>query len=172
MIQYSQFVGFFCTMKTISEQIKPEIIQKAKKLALITQFLHPALPAECLPHVRVAGIRQGTLVLVTDSPVWTTRLRQLSAQILQYIHDNNQQFTACLYQPDATTRNSRIVHHLQIKTRFQQDTKPLHPVRTSPKQKRHISKKTADLLTQSANYIGDEQLKSALKRLARHHDTF
>ena len=76
-------------MKPLNEQIDPEFMIQAKKLAQYTQLLQKILPIECRNHVQVANIRNQNLMLITDSPVWTTRLRQLCPQILQFIRENS-----------------------------------------------------------------------------------
>jgi len=145
-------------MKSINEQIGAKFIIQAKKLAGYKQLLRSVLPAECLDHVEVANIRDQNLMLITDSPVWTTRLRQLSPQILQFIRENT---------PDGDRR--QIIHHIQISTRY-------HPSNGSQQQslnkkdrpKLQISDKTATLLSQSAESIDHPQLKSALLKVASH----
>ncbi len=147
-------------MKSINEQISAKFIIQAKKLAYYTKLLRNILPVECHNHVEVANIRDQNLMLITDSPVWTTRLRQLSPQVLQFIREN----TAA----DNTDRR-QIIHHVQISTRY-------HSIngseqQTLNKKNRHkpqISEKTAALLSQSANSIDHPQLKSALLKVASH----
>ena len=137
-------------MKTINEQINPKFVNQAKKLTQITQMLHNILPIECRNHVQVANIRQQILMLITDSPVWTTRLRQLSPQILQYIRDNSSKFDACFN--DADNNRNQIIHHIQISTRYH--TTNANEKQSSTKKNQHkpeISNKTAELLSQSAN---------------------
>jgi hypothetical protein len=155
-------------MKTINEQINPKFVNQAKKLTQITQLLHQILPVECRNHVQVANVRQQILMLITDSPVWTTRLRQLSPQILQYIHENSSKFDSCFN--DAYSNRRQIIHHIQISTRYH--TKSANEKQVATKTNLHkpeISKNTAELLSQSANSIGHQQLKTALLKLARHN---
>jgi len=144
-------------MKPLNEQFNVDYVKQAKKLTEFKQLLSNILPIECLKHVEVANIRNQNLMLITDSPVWTTRLRQLSPQILDFIHKNAQK-----------GKNLEIIHHVQISTRYltaaetqSQDTKSI-------KQKpMPISQKTAELLSQSANSINDPQLRQALLRMAK-----
>jgi len=162
--KYSQYVNFFNSMKSINEQISPEIVIQAKKLAKFTHLLHQILPAECRNHVEVANIRNQNLMLITDSPVWTTRLRQLSPQILQYIQENS---------TDTDTRdgNNQVIHHVQIRTRYNAaGNNELHASKIEKKPVPRISEKTAELLSQSANSINSEKLKTALLKIAKHVD--
>ncbi len=147
-------------MKPINEQISAKFIVQAKKLTRYKSLLRKILPVECYDHVEVANIRDQNLMLITDSPVWTTRLRQLSPQILQFIRDKTS---------DAQADRAQIIHHIQISTRY-------HPSNDSQRQtlnkkNRHtlqISDKTATMLSQSADSIDHPQLKSALLKIASH----
>ncbi len=147
-------------MKPINEQISAKFIVQAKKLTRYKSLLRNILPVECYDHVEVANIRDQNLMLITDSPVWTTRLRQLSPQILQFIRENTS---------DAQADRAQIIHHIQISTRY-------HPSNGSQQQtlnkkdrpRLQISDKTATLLSQSANSIDHPQLKSALLKVASH----
>ena len=165
--KYSQSVDFFSTMKPFSEQIDPRFIIQAKKLAQYSQLLQQILPIECRNHVEVANIRNQNLMLITDSPVWTTRLRQLCPQILQFIRENS-------VNTDTSNKKTQIIHHIQISTRYN----PANAKQTGARQQqissereRHrprLSEKTAELLSQSANSMSHQPLKTALLKVARH----
>ena len=148
-------------MKPINEQISPKFVIQAKKLAKYTQLLRNILPIECHSHVQVANIRDQNLMLITDSPVWTTRLRQLSPQILQFLQDRS--------GSDGKDGNhTSVIHHVQISTRYQiaRADSPLAPqIKKRPKPT--ISANTAKILSQSANSIEHEALKAALLKLSK-----
>ena len=141
-------------MKPINEQINPNILIQAKKLTQFMQLLQNILPIECRNHVQVANIRNQNLMLITDSPVWTTRLRQLSPQILQYASSN---------------KKTEIIHHIQISTRYNSTpgSAPTSPAESN-QHKPEISEKTANLLSQSAASISHQQLKKSLLKIASH----
>jgi len=146
-------------MKPLNEQIDPKYTIQARKLAKYTQLLNQILPIECRGHVEVANIRQQNLMLITDSPVWTTKLRQLSPQILAFIHKNS----------NTSDNQSHVIHHVQISTRYHANQPKAHPSSTkSNRQRPHISENVAELLSQSANSIDSPTLKAALLRVARH----
>ena len=143
-------------MQRLNEQISSKFVNQAEKLDQYTRILQKVLPIECRGHVQVANIRQQNLILITDSPVWTTRIRQLSPAILQFIRENN-------------SGGEQIIHHVQISTRYQNNAtdeqwQHVEKKRAIPK----ISEKTAELLSQSANSIDHQQLKDALLRVASH----
>jgi hypothetical protein len=145
-------------MKPINEQFKPEFLVQARKLAYFTQLLHGILPVECRGHVTVANVRNQNLMLITDSPVWTTRLRQLSPQILQFIRKNTAN----------NSNNKEQIHHVQISTRYQASSPDQQQAKKKDKPDLQISDKTSSMLLQSADSIQHQQLKASLLRLARH----
>ncbi|MBE9560961.1 MAG: DUF721 domain-containing protein [Proteobacteria bacterium] len=146
-------------MKSINEQINPEFVIQAKKLAAFSRLLRRVLPPECHGHVEVANIRDQNLMLITDSPVWTTKLRQLSPQILQFIQSN----TA------GDTNRAPIIHHIQISTRYHApDSGEQQALNKKNRHKVQISEKTATMLSQSADSIEHQQLKTALLKIASH----
>ena len=151
-------------MKSINEQINPKLVIHAQLLAKYTELLRKILPSECHEHVKVGNIRNQNLMLIADSPVWTTKLRLLSPQILQFLRKNSTII-------DAATNTAQIIHHVQISTRYQAtgvDTGTDKSLSGSTRQQPHISKKTAKLLSQSASSINHQQLKAALLRVASH----
>ena len=146
-------------MKSINEQINPEFVIQAKKLAEFSRLLRRVLPPECHGHVEVANIRDQNLMLITDSPVWTTKLRQLSPQILQFIQSN----TA------GDVNRAPIIHHIQISTRYHApDSGEQQALNKKNRHKVQISEKTAAMLSQSADSIEHQQLKTALLKIASH----
>ncbi len=144
-------------MKPINEQISPDFVKQAKKLSQYKQLLSNILPVECRNHVEVANIRNQNLMLITDSPVWTTRLRQLSPQILEFIRKNN-----------SNVNNSQTIHHVQISTRYQSATEQRSQASVVKRQAPQMSNKTSKLLSQSANFIDNPKLKQALLKVAKH----
>ena len=154
-------------MKSFSEQIDPRFMIQAKKLAKYSRLLQQILPIECRNHVEVANIRNQNLMLITDSPVWTTRLRQLCPQILQFIRENS-------VNTDTSNKKMQIIHHIQISTRYnpanarQTGTRQQQISSERERQRPRISEKTAELLSQSANSMSHQPLKTALLRVASH----
>jgi hypothetical protein len=144
-------------MKPINEQINAKFVIQAQKLTQFNQLLHSFLPIEYRNHVAVANIRDQNLMLISDSPVWTTRLRQLSPKILQFISENSSKI------------DNTQIHHVQISTRYHASNQQTQQS-SSNKHKPKISEKTAELLMQSASSINDQRLKSALIKIAGHGD--
>lgn len=142
-------------MKLINEQISPNFVKQARILDGFMPFIRSVLPPEFHAHVKVANIRSNSLILVTDSPVWTTRLRQLSSHILQALKDNS-----------SNLPKTQIIHHIQIQTRYQAGGSP--PPKRTVKHKPGLSRSTAERLNQSADSIEDPELKRALSKLAQN----
>ena len=150
-------------MKLINEQISPKFVIQAKKLAKYTKLIRNILPVECHSHVQVANVRNQNLMLITDSPVWTTRLRQLSPQILQYIRDSSLNAN----KDDNNFSSEPVIHHVQISTRYQTagDNPTSAQIKNRPRPE--ISEKITEMLSQSANSIEYQPLKVALLKLSQ-----
>jgi len=88
---------------------------------------------------------------MTDSPVWTTRLRQLGPRILTILQNSGR----------------KNLLHIRVFSRPAQSpvAKPPGSVKTKPKT---ISRQSSLLLNQTASFIGDDGLREALLKLARH----
>ncbi len=138
-------------MKPLSRLLDPALLARSRRYDRLSLHLRQSLPAECDGHYAIAGIHQQELVIVVDSPVWATRLRQLAPQILALA---SEQQTA--------------LHHIQIKTRLP-NAEPLRitpPVRSV---KRQLSPRASQQLSSAAAGIADPSLKNALLKLARRH---
>lgn len=114
-------------------------------------MLRGELPPETDGHYHVANIQGRTLVIMTDSPVWTTRLRQLGPRILTILQNSGR----------------KNLLHIRVFSRPARSpvARPPESVKTKPK---HISLQSSRLLNQAASTIGDEGLREALLKLARH----
>jgi len=114
-------------------------------------MLRSELPPEIDGHYHVANIQDRTVVIMTDSPVWTTRLRQLGPRILAILQNGGR----------------KNLLHIRVFSRPAQSpvAKPPGSVKTKPRQ---ISRQSSRLLNQAASSIGDDGLREALLKLARH----
>jgi len=113
--------------------------------------LSSELPPELDGHFHVANIHDRTLVIMTDSPVWTTRLRQLGPRILTILQN----------------RGRKNLLHIRVFSRPAQTApiRPAEPVKSRPNQ---ISQQSSQLISQTAAGIADEGLRAALLKLATH----
>ena len=135
-------------MDTFSHQLDPKIRQTALKLTKYTQMLKNALPPECENHFNVAKVLNKTIVIVADSPVWTTRLRQLGQLILETMKNQSHE----------------DLHHIKIITRHG----PVADNHDSKHIKRQLSSTAGNIIEQTASYLEDEQLSNALLKLSKH----
>lgn len=135
-------------MKQLNNVLDPGILAHSRKLEQLTMLLRNALPPECDGHYHAAAIHDNTLVIVTDSPVWTTRLRQLGPQILQILKN----------------KTPRKLQHIRVISRHGPAVSNHEP----PVIKRELSQQSSQHITQTANYIKDKSLKEALLKIAQH----
>ena len=133
-------------MKSLSDNLSHRIRNKAIELHQLSQAIKASLPTDCHPHVEVAGIRDNQLVILTDSPVWQTRLRMYSQSMLETLH----QYTG--------TKLTRVKLKLAPAKRIIADPEP------AP---RTLSQDSASIIQQTANCIENPELQAALQRLSQ-----
>jgi hypothetical protein len=97
-------------------------------------------------HCRVANLRDGNLILITDSPVWATRLRYLLPGLL----DNLRQ-----------TATWVRIHCIDIKVRLAPDRHE-----ETPRRRPVLSVQAVALLRDVAGKCEDESLTAAFLRIA------
>lgn len=134
-------------MDTFSRQLDPKIRQTAQKLSKYTLLLKKALPPECENHFSVAKVLNKTIVIVADSPVWTSRLRQLGQLILNAMK----------------AQSHEDLHHVKIITRHG----PIADNHDPKIVKRHLSPEAGNIIEQTASYLSDEPLSNALLKLSK-----
>lgn len=133
-------------MKSITNLLNPRLLGKASQLDGITKLVRSCLPVECQNHVSVADIRDKQLVLVTDSPVWSSRLRLYQNSILEMLESH------------ANLQLSQI----RIK-----QTYPQPIVETPVSRPRYLAENSAILIKQTADSVDDPELREALSKLAK-----
>jgi len=138
-------------LDSFNSRLDASLRKRAQELRRLTALLCSELPAEIDGHYHVANIHDRTLVIMTDSPVWTTRLRQLGPRILTILQNNGR----------------KNLLHIRVFSRPAQSpvAKPPQAVKIKREQ---ISPQSSKLLNQTASFIGDDGLRSALLKLARH----
>jgi hypothetical protein len=122
------------------------LVSQARALAGLDALTRELLPDTLKTHCRVLSVRDETLVLAADSPVWAARLKFHSSQLVKQL---NRQQTVKL-------RTVRI--------RVRPPEKLVAGERRSTPLKLGINSATA--LRQAADSVSDPDLKSALLRLA------
>ncbi len=133
-------------MDNIVNKLSSRISDKALELKHLNHAIKVSLPKDCREHMEVAAIRDKQLIILTDSPVWKTRLRMYSQSILEALH-----------QHAGIKLNRLYVKFQPVKRKIE---KPLPVFRI-------LSPHSAELIKQTANCISDPQLQAALLKLSR-----
>lgn len=135
-------------MKSIAHLINNSLQLKAAELVRLDQIITSALPTGCLNHVNVAGIRDNQLILITDSPVWASKLRLYRQSLIQMIEEHG----------DIKISNILIKQSKIEAIKLKQPTaKP-----------RHLNRQSSRVIAQTADAISDPALKQALYHLAKN----
>ncbi|NOY61798.1 MAG: DUF721 domain-containing protein [Gammaproteobacteria bacterium] len=121
------------------------LIQRAQSLQQMTEALHLCLPTPAHAHCVAANYQKRTLILLCDTPAWTSKIRYHSPVILKHMR-----------------QQLRGLQSVRIKTRPRQT--PL-PVRQRLRRAR-CSVATSRIISRGAQSIHDEALRTALLRLA------
>lgn len=138
-------------MDSFNSRLDDSLKKRALELQQLTNLLRGELPPETDGHYHVANIQDRTLVIMTDSPVWTTRIRQLGPRVLTALHNSGR----------------KKLLHIRVFCRPAQSA-PVEPVKPAITPPRQISRQSRQLLKQTASFIQDEGLRNALQKLARH----
>lgn len=65
------------------------LLRRARELSSLETLVRSWLPPALAPHVRVAALREGTLVLAVDSAAWATRLRYEIPRLVECAQAND-----------------------------------------------------------------------------------
>jgi hypothetical protein len=122
------------------------LVSRTRILVALETLLQELLPEPLKAHCHLLAIRDETLVLAADSPVWAARLRFHTPQLVKQLN------------------RSQTVKLRTIRIRVRP------PERRAPAECRkatvHRSKNSTAALQQVAQTVSDPGLKSALLRLA------
>lgn len=133
-------------MQSVTQALSGKLLNRALQLEKLNKLVKSALPADCHPHVACAGIRDTSLILVSDSPVWSSKIRLYSALILNMVQE----------------LGSYQVQQVQVR----QTVKKFQPHPRKPAVARKLGPGNARLIRTTADSIEDEDLKNALLKLA------
>jgi hypothetical protein len=138
-------------LDTFNARLDDSLRKRAQELGRLTSVLRSELPPESDGHYHVANIHDRTVVIMTDSPVWTTRLRQLGPRILTILQNSGR----------------KNLLHIRVFSRPAQSpvARPPDSEKIKPRQ---ISRQSSRLLNQAATSIEDDGLREALLKLASH----
>ncbi|HED36515.1 MAG TPA: DUF721 domain-containing protein [Gammaproteobacteria bacterium] len=133
-------------MNNLADKLGRYIKKKALELDQLNHAIKVSLPRDCHDHVNVVGVRDNQLIILTDSPVWRTRLRMMSQTMLEALHQH------------AGIRLNRVKLRLAPPQRIVEEPAPPH---------RNLSQQSSDIITQTAASISDPDLQNALLKLAQ-----
>ena len=133
-------------MHNMAEKLSSRFMKKALELRRLNHAVKISLPLDCHSHMEIADIRDNQLIILTDSPVWQTRLRMYSQTMLEALHQHAgiklNRVTLRLCPPKRAIKEKTVIH-------------------------RTLSEQNSQLITQTANCVSDPDLQAALLRLAR-----
>lgn len=132
-------------MDNVTHKISQNIRKKAQDILRLERAIRTSLPLDCHEHFNVSGIRDGQLVILSDSPVWQTRLRMYSHNMLE-----------------ALEQHTGIKLH-RVKIRL---SSPKRVIEEPPPPRRILSQNSANILQQTARSVSDDALQAALLRLS------
>ena len=122
-------------------------ITAIERNAQLLRKIRSALPPPLDDHCLHASLEAGVLTLLTDSPVWSSRLRFFAPELVRHLAGSGDTIAAC-----------------RVRVR------PLALVRsTAPKaiRKNRLSARTVQHLIEAAAGIQDAKIAAALRRLAK-----
>lgn len=122
------------------------LLARARALSALDARLHKFIPPPLNEHCRVLSVRDATLVLAADSPVWAARLRFQSIQLIKQLTESG-------------TVNLRTV---EVRIRPPADQGVAH----KSQRRKAFTRETGHILGQAARDLSDPDLRAALLRLA------
>ena len=122
------------------------LLSRARALGELDERVHELIPAPLNDHCRILSLRDDTLTLAADSPVWAARLRFHTTQLVKQLSDDQ-------------TVNLRTV---RVCVRPRERPAATRTASGKPL----ISRKNSHTLKQGARQVTDPDLKAALERLA------
>lgn len=131
------------------------LIRRALQLERLTHILRLDLPENVAAHCQVARLERDILVLATDAPEWSSRLRLQQRQILHAL-GSHPECVAAGIKP----KRLRVVIN-----------PPGKPAAPPPRQPKRLSRQSERLLRQTAQAVGDGPLRDSILRLCQHTDS-
>ena len=122
------------------------LLSRARALGELGALVHELIPSPLNDHCRVLSVRDDTLVVAADSPVWAARLRYQSSQLVKQL-----------------SRVSSVkLRTVQVRVRASEEPPDgrMTPIRQP------VSGRNSMALKQAARSVTDAGLKAALLRLA------
>jgi hypothetical protein len=122
------------------------LLSRARALGELDALVHELIPSPLNKHCRVLSVRDDTLVVAADSPVWAARLRYQSSQLVKQLSG-------------VSSEKLRTVQ-VRVRASEQRPGSGITPIRQP------VSGRNSMTLKQAARSVTDAGLKAALLRLA------
>jgi hypothetical protein len=136
-------------MRQLKRYLDRDLLKQAQFLNELTQSLRSIFPTQVADHCWAGGIRDRTLVLITNSANWVVPIRYQQYEILKLVNSEFQQ-----------NLNRLKIKVVNISYSLKNPTSALK-----------ISEQSAKQIASTASSIHDPGLRSALFRLARRGKT-
>ncbi len=137
-------------MQSLTNKLSQHILAKTRFLRQLQKLVTSCLPLDCHEHIQVTGIRENQLIILTDSPVWQTRLRLYSPTMIDAIN-----------QQDSLPMVNRVKIRLSPLQREIEKPAP---------EPRNLSDNSARIIAQTASAIDDTGLQAALYKLSQRSE--
>ena len=124
-----------------------QLTDRANRLRDLNQSLLSCVPVPLVEHVRLATIRDGCLVLQAQGSAWAAQLRFKTPEILEKLQ---------AHPEFGEVRSVRVRNVVEPNPKV------------VPRERRHMSQITAEVLRNEARCTVDVKIRAALERLARH----
>ena len=128
------------------------LVARARALMALQERVHNLLPEPLNTHCRVLAVRNETLILATNSPVWAARLRFHAPLLVKQLSDRG------------------TVKLRTVRVRVRPPEKALAPPPVRRQAALRPGKSGVAALQQAAQTISDPGLKTALLRLANREN--
>jgi hypothetical protein len=122
------------------------LLSRARALGELAALVHELIPPPLNEHCRVLAVRDDTLVVAADSPVWAARLRYQSSQLVKQISG-------------VSSMKLRTIQ-VRVRASVSHSGGGFSPIRQP------VSGRNSMALKQAARSVTDAGLKAALLRLA------
>ena len=128
-----------------------KLVATAENLIALEQKLCSILPPPLNLHCKISGLSNQSILLITDSSVWATKLRFMTPEILKFMKSE------C---------SSSRLKSVRISIRPEVYNKTSQPGR-----KITLTTATSRIIKNIANNIHDDELRSSLHKIARHSES-
>jgi hypothetical protein len=138
------------SLKKILSSRSPELHQLMQRVGVLQQLnkrLTHLLSPPLSQHCSIAAVEQDTLVIVTTSAAWATRLRMQSSKIVKDFQEE--------------------LHIKSVSVQIQPAKTPVKSPGTEQKKPPRMSSQTSNLLIKLAETTSDPKLSHALRRLSQ-----